>query len=83
MRDDREYAHFRFKVLVEAERMFFVREIVDLFTMVKFLLGAISGLCAFYALIAFTHLSPKFQEYTAKKIIYKQKCLELRDIALK
>lgn len=80
---EKEYAHFKFKVMVEPKRMFFVREILDLFNMFKFLLGAISGLGAFYALIAFTYLSPKFQEFTAKKIIYKRKCLELRDIALK
>jgi hypothetical protein len=79
----REHAHFKFKVLVEPKRKFFVREIVDLFHQAKFLLGAISGLCAFYALIAFTYLGPKFQEYTARRIIYRQKCQELRDIALK
>jgi hypothetical protein len=62
--------------------LFFVREIVGLFDIIKGLLGTISGLSALYGIIAWKVLYPRYQESIAKKIIYKRKCHELRDFAL-
>ena len=76
------FAHFWFKVNVDQNKLFFVREIIGLFDIIKGLLGTISGLSALYGIIAWKVLYPRYQDSIAKKIIYKRKCHELRDFAL-